>query len=1388
MRRAQLHHRQRDYPAGPARHSCLPAVLLAMVTAIAVPLRASAQFDDNPVYVDDSPRAWELFQRAGDQQAENTGEAARLYQELLDNYADKLIPAAANDNNRFASVRARVHAALRAAPDVLERYRQMQTPAAQRLLEDRKLSELLATRFLTAPAVEAAILESQRLVEDARFHSALALLEEVRGHPDLDERRAAFRFFLEGLAAQHTDDTELRQVALNSLENWSTPLGRQLHADLRRLLERGPGPAIVQGLSPLDVGPNADVASMVENPIWQMVLPNTLPSRLHGQSERGGASAVQLQSARDSGTMLTVAPTAAGAAIYVNEGHTIRALDRFSEREFWATDLGTPASVADQRSRQGLGDLASIAVDGQSLVTITGHAGPQGRIGTARVVCIDRTTGAVRWSVDFDRLNGDAEFDGLFPHSHPLIIEGRVYITARKIGRQALVSSYVIALDLADGQVVWTRYVASCGGLQNATLRPFALLREFQGDLYFASGLGAVARIEPQRGEITWLVRLNLPLRPLPSQPWEMPCAAVTERSVFLISPDETQIIELARDSGQTLQRYAAREWGSPRYLLNAGGSWIFAIGGDVVGIHLDTPLTPVWKLSDSVQVRSYDFVRGRVQVAGRTLVVPTRQEVMMIDSESGEVLRTIETNGATVPLAIGPELFAGQVDRILAFVPVSVAEARLRQQLAESNGDPESAISLVRLSLLEPDAERSVQLALEASQLAIESVNAMPAGDARQHVRDTLFELLVEVASRSSSTDLESGNAVHNMLASMAEKPFQIVEQRLAEAEWRLSRAPEDQGELQRAVELLQSILTDDSLATSSVEADHIARPAELIVLGRLKRITTDFAATASGLMQQRATERLTALADPNDIAGIAEVLREFPLAPDVRDRAVAAVKHPAAQPRAGFALLQRLEQTAPTAEVRASHVAEMITLAKQAGWHDLASAWGSNDDNQQRTHPVRPLPKLGGFAAQEQQSVPALEGRLVPIDPAASVPSDWCLLATRESIMRIDSALADQPPVAWATKFPTYNPSVLAVNQHGVLIWQSDINEAILLNPEDGSVLWQSGALEERLKRPGATRQAITHPATGERMHASSVEPAVLGDFFYAAGRSGGLLRMNLKTRPADDDWTTDHSLQGVFELHAHDLGLVVSGERRAPATNNLSGCLLIVDPQTGSIRREITLAADERIMWTILTPRGRCIFSSAQAIYAVDLASGSDLWTNTGNEVAWYQRAFPAGEDVLLADEGSRLTLLDGESGRLVAEFVPEMAEADDPTELINATESRDGRILALYRNRIVWFDRQGTVVGQDARAQDRNYVHAILHANGVAAINHLPDRNRARNASKPYVDTIHLLSQSCALVDERGVLSERNDPPAAMAINDWILITGNAQTVAVPIRQR
>ena len=118
----------------------LAPTLAILVVLLGAGTEVAAQ-PGSPVYVDESPLAWEMLRRARAQTAENEGEAVRLYQELLDEYGQKLVPRNEAATDEYVDVRGMVLADLRAHEGLLRRYRLMQTAEAQRLLENDALPQ-----------------------------------------------------------------------------------------------------------------------------------------------------------------------------------------------------------------------------------------------------------------------------------------------------------------------------------------------------------------------------------------------------------------------------------------------------------------------------------------------------------------------------------------------------------------------------------------------------------------------------------------------------------------------------------------------------------------------------------------------------------------------------------------------------------------------------------------------------------------------------------------------------------------------------------------------------------------------------------------------------------------------------------------------------------------------------------------------------------------------------------------------------------------------------------------------------------------------------------------------------------------------------------------------
>jgi hypothetical protein len=526
---------------------------------------------DNPVYVDDSPQAWEIFRRARDQVRDNTAESVRLYQELLDEFALKLIPVHENDPDLLTAARLRVLTALRGDQKLLERYRLIQTAEAQRLLDADRLDALAMTRSLTEPGLEAMLRLAQRDLESARFFAAQSWLDEATRHPDLTGRRAAHAQFMMALSAHH-----LKQPArLASAREALTLLGADGEAfsqQLAHLLQEVQPPPINVGITPLERGKASDLTDLVAQAIWMVPLQESLLSRRFASVQpQDEQTTMAMQQGQRAATLNTTIPTVAGQTVYVNEGHTVLSLNRLTGRQNWSYADMSRFDLAEREDDSPM-DLNVVAVSGDSLVTLTGHAGGASRSNQGRVICLDANTGRLRWATNLAGLGG-SDIEALFPHGVPIIIEGKVFVAARRVSPQLLTSAYVVAMDLEDSRIHWVQYVTSSGGLR-ASPRPFCTIAPDprSGSIIMSTAVGAIARIDADTGQVRWLRRYNVPLsQPVMDQnrqPWEMAGPVVTPRGVMAVQPDQRRVVLLDHETGDELENYAASTsegWSSPQ-------------------------------------------------------------------------------------------------------------------------------------------------------------------------------------------------------------------------------------------------------------------------------------------------------------------------------------------------------------------------------------------------------------------------------------------------------------------------------------------------------------------------------------------------------------------------------------------------------------------------------------------------------------------------------------------------------------------------------------------------------------------------------------------------------------------------------------------------------
>lgn len=1033
---------------------------LALALALADFVRQSPAQTENPVYVDDSPQAWEMFRQAQDQARHNAGEAVRLYQELLDEFALKLIPAidAAGAADHFKSVRQRVLASLRNDSALLERYRMIQKQPAEQMLKDSEqptadvalLEQLALTRSLTDAGLEALLRLAQRELESGRFRRALAHLEEARLHPELAGRRAVHTTFMYGTASFYAGDADAAEQAHQDLGRLGVE-AEALWQRLGELINARQQSALPQtaAVTALDMGAASDLQDVVAQAIWSVPLEDSLlRRRLAMMSEDqplslapAAAEFARRAEQERNADALTSIPTVVGETAFINEGHTIRALNRLSGRQLWSYANASHLSFTE-RDLQGSLDLSVIAMDGNTLVTLTGHAQPGGRPEAGRILCLDAAAGTLRWSTNLSAppLVEAAANEQLFPHGAPVIAEGMVYVCARRVSMQSMTSAYVVALDLNDGKVQWLRYITSSGGMR--ALRPFDTLVHHRGDLYVSTAVGATARLNPRNGETKWLVRFTSPfntgLAEQSRRPWDMTGPVVTHRGVLAIEPSLRRVSLLDAETGATLESHeagAASDWSSPRYLL-ADDERVYSIGTEILAFDLDDLEHAAWRLpgpqtssarsgapgaqqpDERASSRRVEFsaldLRGRVQLVEGALIAPTGAGVLVIDSQTGEITNSLPIHAAGNPIAVDSQLLLAGGDRLDAYMSFNKAQSMLRERIAQSPSDPEPALSLLRLGL----RVTNLELALEAADLATRALNRMPEQEAAAGGRrDELMALLLELAGARLHSSSAQGEALFAAMDAAAVDSPQRVDYLLAYGDW-LSAS-----RLDRAVEVYQSILSDRALADCWQSHNGVLRPAAEGARQRLRALIAERGPTVYAAQSDFAAIRVKHLTAPGaklDLAELQALADEFPFS-DAAVEAALRVADAHAQKgdhRSAAAALMRAYRAAPREFAAARLLARFVAIAQQVGWRAQADAVMQHV---QATYGDIALigAASGGGSQQPSEYFASLSGALTPQLPIISPPSPEQVITSKSiagSLVPIHPAGAAQMSAARA------------------------------------------------------------------------------------------------------------------------------------------------------------------------------------------------------------------------------------------------------------------------------------------------------------------------------------------------------------------------------------
>jgi len=499
------------------------------------------------VYVRDSAMAMEKLALARRmERLHEWGKSADVYQEILEKYSDRVVPAHEDPQShvvdQYASVTETVRQSLCKWPeDGLTVYRsRYETPAAAILNAAGndgldKLHEVLWRYFPTDSAKEAAIRLMDAYFEEGDYAAVSQIgMQLLDWHPNLLAQRpmVLYRTALAARLAGQADDCNrcLDELQRQFPQSMGVIRGQEvvLTASLSKELSRS---GIVHGPSSdswptvggdesrskvcsSTVKPGARLYAIRIDPFKWNQIPNSPDNQ---QKEHND------DDLRAKGVGLGIMPAVDKGQLFFQDNTRIyaRDLDGGEPLPAWVDTYpmeNGAYKVPGNPSPVPLGRQLCVTVNDKYVAAVTGFpdpwtdSAPPGE--DSRLVCLDRKTGRQIWtSTLHDLPNSQTALRALQMGGSPLFVGDNLYVLVHGIKGQ-FEDCYVACFALATGQFRWATFIANSG--IEPSFGPMAdEASQFSdavshiayagGRIFVVTNLGAVASVDAFTGAIAWL-------------------------------------------------------------------------------------------------------------------------------------------------------------------------------------------------------------------------------------------------------------------------------------------------------------------------------------------------------------------------------------------------------------------------------------------------------------------------------------------------------------------------------------------------------------------------------------------------------------------------------------------------------------------------------------------------------------------------------------------------------------------------------------------------------------------------------------------------------------------------------------------------------------------
>ncbi|MBX9736621.1 MAG: PQQ-like beta-propeller repeat protein, partial [Phycisphaerales bacterium] len=649
----------------------------------------------------------------------------------------------------------------------------------------------------------------------------------------------------------------------------------RFHPPARSLAERlgaqsvttGPGAAEAAGTAtttPSTPPPDApmDFGALVARPLWQQEIgPEDLstPASPRWLSGTSRMLATLPTNARE----LRVLPLSGDDRVVVQRDHAIMALDASTLRPLWSFDT-MPAGIDPSDARSGIEpeELSTPAFAGglvlSTLIRENDRTGAE-----QELVALDARTGRVRWAVNASEIDPSIGQSGLLRGAILADADTAVIGIRKRMPERRLAALYLAGIDISSGRTRWSTLIGASGVLPFAAGSPIVdsgIIDD--GIVYRSDRLGVVCAVEAASGRLLWVRRLPVELAPmrsgLRSATWQQNAPVLIGESVFVITPDRSEILRLSATTGRVEARSATDVFFTPSYLLKDGGTLLAVSDSRVASVSAAS-------FGDASKIRATSTIEtpgiwGRVSIDRGRVLVPLVSGLAVFDpSELGAPKSVVRLDRPGNPMIVGEQLVVTDDSRVLVYSDWERAERVLSRSIQERPADPAPAIALLELAARTGRLARAVQ-AIDAAKTALDA--ARPGGD-RNAEAQRLWDVSVALVDSQLARSQRQGAGgpldasiieVIDRLAILATTPNQRVTQMLLSAQSMVV-----QNRLGDAIKLCQRVLADEALRAAQFITPRSTARADQESTRRLEQCIraggrpdyAEFEALASGELQ---------------------------------------------------------------------------------------------------------------------------------------------------------------------------------------------------------------------------------------------------------------------------------------------------------------------------------------------------------------------------------------------------------------------------------------------------------------------------------------------------------------------------------------------------------